>query len=72
MTVLMKQGRRVCNSRCHFAKRDVCKCICCGKFHGSNRPVRNINPPLLIKEDTKEKEEEKSFRNWLKRKTYHI
>ena len=71
MTVLMRQGRRVCNSRCHFAKGEVCKCICNRKFHGS---VRNmISPPLIKdKEATKEKEEEETaFRNWLKRKSYH-
>ena len=73
MTVLMRQGRRVCNSRCHFAKGEVCKCICEGKFHGS---VKNIIPSSLIKEKeeeaTKEKEEkETAFRNWLKRKSYH-
>lgn len=35
MTVLLKSGRRVCNSRCHNAKNPPakCRCICAGENH---------------------------------------
>ena len=34
MTVLMYSGRRVCNSRCHNAKKPACKCVCESRYHG--------------------------------------
>lgn len=24
---------RVCGSRCHFAKSDICDCVCRGRYH---------------------------------------
>ena len=43
MTVVMREGRRVCNSRCHNAKKPKCNCICHGKNHGGNKELSGID-----------------------------
>ena len=29
--------KRSCNARCHNAKKPKCKCICHGRYHGTER-----------------------------------
>ncbi len=46
MTVLLRKGKRVCNSTCHHAKGDVCRCICGGENHGKGVPFKQLKLDL--------------------------
>ena len=35
MAILLRDGRRVCGKQCHTAQGEKCRCLCGGRYHGS-------------------------------------
>lgn len=52
MAILMKSGRRVCGDQCHKASGDQrsCRCLCGGKYHGSENPMKRKQGDLFAQD----------------------
>ena len=50
--VRLKSGRRVCGDQCHKAGGDPhsCRCLCGGKYHGSENPRRREQKDLFAED----------------------